>query len=133
MSATIGNFPWTATGRVTATYARSQNGVGFSVLNLAGQDFPLSNTLQFAVGSATLGTDLTPGTFQVGTSGTNANLTDSLGNTFQAAGPVGSGTVTINTFSVAARTVTGTFNLVLVQSGGIVTKVVNSGTFSVTF
>jgi hypothetical protein len=133
MSATIGNIPWTANGRVTATYARSQNGVGSSVLNLAGLDFPLSNTLQFAVGSVTLGTDLTPGTFQVGTSGTNANLTDSFGNTFQAAGPVGSGTVTISTFSVAARTATGTFTFVLVQSGGIVTKVVNSGTFSVTF
>ncbi len=99
MSATIGNIPWTANGRVTATYARSQNGVGASILNLAGQDFPLTNTLQFAVGSVTLGTDLSPGTFQVGTTGTNANLMDSIGNTFQAAGPVGTGTVTINSFS----------------------------------
>ena len=133
MSATIANLPWTANGRVTATYARSQNGVGVSILNLAGQDFPLTNTLQFAVGSVSLGTDLSPGTFQVGTTGTNANLTDSIGNTFQAAGPVGSGTVTITSFSIAARTATGTFNFVLVQSGAIATKAVTSGTFSVTF
>jgi hypothetical protein len=132
MNATIANIPWTANGRVTATYAASQNGVGASTLNLAGQDFPLTNTLQFAVGSVTLGTDLSPGTFQVGTTGTNANLTDGIGNTFQAAGPVGSGTVILNTFSTTARTATGTFNFVLVQSGAIATKAV-TGTFSVTF
>jgi hypothetical protein len=132
MSATIANIPWTANGRVTATYAPSQNGVGASVLNLAGQDFPLTNTLQFAVGSVTVGNDLSPGTFQVGTAGTNANLTDGIGNTFQAAGSVGSGTVTLNTFSTTARTATGTFTFVLVQSGAIATKAV-TGTFSVTF
>jgi hypothetical protein len=69
----------------------------------------------------------------VGVTGTNANLTDSIGNTFLAAGPVGSGTVTITAFSVSARTATGTFNFVLTQSGGIATKAVSSGTFTVTF
>jgi len=126
MSATINNIPWTANGRVTATYSPSQYGVGSSVLYLAGQDFPLTNTLQFAVGATTVGTDLTPGTFQVGVTGTNANLTDSIGNTFLAAGPVGSGTVTITAFSASARTATGIFNFVLIQSGGIATKAVSS-------
>jgi len=76
---------------------------------------------------------LTPGTFQVGITGTNANLTDSIVNTFLAAGPVGSGTVVITTFSANARTAIGTFNFVLIQSGGIATKAVTSGTFTVTF
>jgi hypothetical protein len=133
MSAIINNIPWTANGRVTATYVPSQNGVGTSVLNLAGLDFPLTNTVQFTVGATTVGTVLTPGTFQVGITGTNANVTDSIGNTFLAAGPVGSGTVVITTFSANARTAIGTFNFVLIQSGGIATKAVTSGAFSVTF
>ena len=69
MSATIGNFPWTANGRVTATYSRSQNGVGASILNLAGQDFPLTNTLQFSVGSVNAGDRLVSGHFSGGHGG----------------------------------------------------------------
>jgi hypothetical protein len=132
MSATIANIPWTANGRVTATYARSQNGVGASILNLAGQD-SADEHASIRRWFRKPGDRLVSRHFSGGTTGTNANLMDSIGNTFQAAGPVGSGTVTINSFSVAGRTATGTFNFVLVQSGAIATKAVTSGTFSVTF
>jgi hypothetical protein len=133
MSATIGNIPWAANGRVTATYSPAQNGGGSSVLNLAGVDAPLTQTFGFAIASVVPGSALNPGTYQVGPGGTNANLTDSIGATFQASGSIGSGTVTIVTFSTAARTATGSFNFILVQTGGIATRVVANGTFSVTF
>jgi hypothetical protein len=132
MSATIANIPWTANGRVTATYSPAQNGVGASTLSVVGVDSPLTQTVGFAAASTTQGTALTPGTYAIGTAGTNANLTDSLGNTFQASGSVGSGSVTIDTFSVTARTATGSFSVVVVQTGGIATRGI-AGTFSVTF
>jgi len=136
MSATIANIPWTANGSVTATYSPAQNNVGVSVLNLVGQDSPLTQTLVFAVGSATVGTALTPGIYQVGTStGTNALLTVTTGaiTTYQASGPVGTGTVTINTFSTATRRASGTFNFVVIQSGGSAQKAIAGGAFDVTF
>jgi hypothetical protein len=132
MSATIANVPWTANGRVTATYSTAQNGVGASLLNVVGQDSPLTQTLGFAVGSLNLGAALTPGTYQVGTTGTSANLMDGIGTTYQAAGSVGTGNVTIVTFSTATRTATGTFSFVVVQTGGSSQRAVN-GNFNVTF
>ena len=133
MTATIANVPWTANGRVTATYTTAQNGVGASVLNLTGQDFPLTRTLSIAIGSLNLGTALAPGTFQVGTTATNATLTDGLGTTYQASGPVGSGTVTLNTFNTTTRTATGTFDFVVIQTGGSAQRAITAGSFSVTF
>ena len=133
MSTTIANVPWTANGRVTATYSQAQNGVGASVLLLTGQDSPLSQTLTISVGSANLGTALTLGTFQVGPTATNATLTDSFGTTYQAAGVVGNGNVTITAFSTATRTAAGTFNFVVVQTGGSATRAITNGSFNVTF
>ena len=133
MAATIGNFPWTANGRVTATYSPSQNGVGTSILTLTGQDFPLTELLSFTVSSVTAGSVLGPGTFNVATPGNNANLMDGNGATYQASGLVGSGTVTINSFSVTTRTATGSFNFVVMQSTGLTTKALVNGSFSVTF
>jgi hypothetical protein len=136
MSATIANIPWTANGSVTATYSPAQNNLGVSVLNLVGQDAPLTQTLVFAVGSPTVGTALTPGIYQVGTAtGTNALLTVTTGviTTYQASGPVGNGTVTINTFSTATRRASGTFNFVVIQSGASAQKAIAGGAFDVTF
>src|SRR5262245_47555023 len=79
MSAVIGNIPWNANARVTATYSRAQNAGGASILNVSGTDVPLSAMLSLTVSSVSLGTDLTPGTFPIGTTGTSATLTDSLG------------------------------------------------------
>ena len=107
---------------MTATYSRSQNGVGASMLNLAGR-FTADPNAAILRGSRPRGA-ADAGHLPVGTAGTNADLTDSLGNTFQAAGPVGSGSVTIDSFSVTARFATGKFNFVVVQSGGIATKVI---------
>jgi hypothetical protein len=133
MSATIANIPWTANGRVTATYSPAQNGVGSSVLNLTGVDLPLTQTFGFAISSVLAGSALTPGTYQVGTPGTNATLTDGIGTTYQATGSVGSGTVTLVTFSTTNRTATGSFSFIVVQTGGIATRAVANGSFSVTF
>jgi len=133
MTATIGNFPWTANARVTATYAPAQNGLGMSVLTIAGQDLPLTEILSFSVGSLTQGSILTPGTYQVSTTGTNANMTDANGITYQASGLVGTGSVTITTFSLTTRTATGGFNFVMMQPGAAITKAVVNGSFSVTF
>ena len=133
MNATIANVPWTANGRVTATYATAQNGVGASVLNLSGQDAPLTRTITIAIGSLNLGTALSPGTFQVGTTATNATLTDGQGNTFQASGPVGFGTVTLTTFNTTTRTATGSFNFVVIQTGASAQRAITNGSFSVNF
>jgi hypothetical protein len=136
MSATIANIPWTANGSVTATYAPAQNNLAVSVLNLVGQDSPLTQTLVFAVGSPAVGTALTPGTYQVGTTtGTNALLTVTTGaiTTYQASGPVGIGTVTITSFSTATRRASGTFNFVVIQTGASAQKAIAGGAFDVTF
>lgn len=135
MSATIANVPWTANGRVTATYAPAQNNLAVSTLNVFGQDSPLTQTLGFAVTAPAVGTVLTPGTYQVSTAGTNALLTVNTGTvtTFQASGPVGFGTVTITAFSTVTRTAVGSFTFVVVQSGGSAQKSINSGNFNVTF
>jgi hypothetical protein len=133
MSALIGNLPWSATGRVTATLSPAQNGTGFSILTLTGQDFPLTEMLSFSVASVTPGSVLTANTYQVGITATNANLTDANGITYQASAGVGSGTVVISTISLTARTATGAFNFVMIQSGGPISKAVVNGSFSVTF
>lgn len=133
MSAIVGNLPWTANGRVTATYSPAQNGTGFSILTLTGQDFPLTEMLSFSVASVTPGSVLIADTYQVGITATNANLTDANGITYHAAAGVGSGTVVISTISLTARTATGAFNFVMMQTGGAINKAVVNGTFSVTF
>lgn len=133
MSATIGSAPWTASARVTATYSPAQGGVGTAILSLSGQDSPLTEMLTFSIGALTPGTDLTLGTYQVGTTGTNANLMDGVGNTYQASGLVGTGTVTLNTFSTTARTASGTFNFIMLQNGTGTTRAVANGSFAVMF
>ena len=135
MSATIANVPWTANGRVTATYAPPQNNLAVSTLNISGQDSPLTQTLAIAVSAPAVGTALTPGTYQVSTAATNALLTVNTGTvtTFQASSPVGFGTVTITSFSTVTRTAVGSFTFVVVQSGGSAQKSINSGNFNVTF
>jgi len=52
---------------------------------------------------------------------------------YQASGAIGSGTITVDNFSPSTRTASGTFNLVLVQNGTVVTKAVSAGTYNVTF
>jgi hypothetical protein len=133
MTAVIGAFQWTANGRVTATYAPAQGGVGTSILTISGQDSPLTEMLTFSISSVSAGSALTVGTYQIGTTSTTANLMDANGTTYQASGANGSGTITVDNFSAAARSASGTFNLVLVQNGTVVTKAVSAGTFNVTF
>jgi uncharacterized protein DUF6252 len=133
MTAVIANFPWTANGRVTATFSPTQNGIGASVLTMTGQDFPLTEILSFTISTVTAGSLLVPGTFTIGTDGINANLMDANGTTYQATGTIGSGFVTISTFSTVTRTATGTFNFVMPQSTGTTIKAVTSGSFNVTF
>jgi hypothetical protein len=135
-AANIGNAPWTANGRITATYSPAQNNVGTSVLNIVGQDFPLTQTFGFAVAPQTVGVPLTTGIYQVAaTTQSNALLTVSTGTltTFQATGSTGSGTITITTFNTLTRRASGSFNFVVVQSGGSAQKAVAGGTFDVTF
>ena len=133
MTAVIGAFQWTANGRVTATYAPAQSGVGTSILTISGQDSPLTEMLTFSVSSVSAGSALTVGTYQIGTTSTTANLMDANGTTYQGSGAVGSGTITVDNFSATTRTASGTFNLVLVQNGTVITKAVSAGTYSVTF
>lgn len=133
MTAVIGTFQWTANGRVTATYAPAQGGVGTSILTISGQDSPLSEMLTFSISSVSQGSPLTVGTYQIGTTSTTANLMDANGTTYQASGAIGSGTITVDSFSATTRTASGTFNLVVVQNGTVITKAVSAGTYSVTF
>ena len=133
MTAIVGAFQWTANGRVTATYAPAQGGVGTSILTISGQDFPLTEMLTFSISSISPGSALTVGTYQIGTTSTTASLMDANGTTYQASGVNGSGTITVDTFSATTRIASGTFNLVLVQNGTVVTKAVSAGSYSVTF
>jgi uncharacterized protein DUF6252 len=133
MTAVIGPFQWTANGRVTATHSPAQGGVGTSILTISGQDLPLTEMLTFSISSVAPGSALTVGTYQVGVASTTANLMDANGTTYQASGVIGSGTITLDTLSVSARTASGTFNLVLVQNGTVITKAVSAGTYNVTF
>jgi hypothetical protein len=133
MTAVIGTFQWTASGRVTATYAPAQAGIGTSILTISGQDSPLTEMLTFSISSVSQGSPLTVGTYQIGTTSTTANLMDANGVTYQASGAIGSGTITVDNFSPTTRTASGTFNLVLVQNGTVVTKAVSAGTYNVTF
>jgi hypothetical protein len=133
MTAVIGAFQWTANGRVTATYAPAQAGVGTSILTISGQDSPLTEMLTFSIGSVSQGSPLTIGTYQIGTTSTNANLMDGNGTTYQASSVIGSGTITVDNFSASARTASGTFNLVMVQNGTTFMKAVSAGTYNVTF
>jgi hypothetical protein len=73
------------------------------------------------------------GTYQIGTTSTTANLMDANGTTYQASGANGSGTITVDSFSAATRTASGTFNLFVVQNGTATTKAVSGGTYNVTF
>jgi hypothetical protein len=132
-TAVIGPFQWTANGRVTATYAPAQAGVGTSILTISGQDSPLTEMLTFSISSVSQGSPLTVGTYQIGTASTTANLMDANGTTYQASGAIGSGTITVDNFSPTTRTASGTFNLVLVQNGTVITKAVSAGTYNVTF
>jgi hypothetical protein len=58
---------------------------------------------------------------------------DANGTTYQASGANGSGTITVDSFSAATRTASGTFNLFVVQNGTATTKAVSGGTYNVTF
>jgi len=133
MTAVIGPFQWTANGRVTATYAPAQAGVGTSILTISGQDSPLTEMLTFSISSVTQGSPLTIGTYQIGTTSTTANLMDANWTTYQASGANGSGTITVDSFSAATRTASGTFNFFVVQNGTATTKAVSGGTYNVTF
>src|SRR5690349_15316698 len=64
MTAVIGTHQWTADGRVTATYAPAQAGVGTSILTISGQDSPLSEMLPVSIRSVSAGSALTVGTYQ---------------------------------------------------------------------
>jgi len=107
--------------------------VGTSILTISGQDSPLTEMLTFSISSVTQGSPLTIGTYQIGTTSTTANLMDANGTTYQASGANGSGTITVDSFSAATRTASGTFNLFVVQNGTATTKAVSGGTYNVTF
>jgi Family of unknown function (DUF6252) len=82
--------------------------------------------------------DLTPGTYEIGPTNTNANFI-TVGGTptwtaSPAAGPVagrGSGRVILTGFSTTAKTASGTFSFVLFNGSG--TKNVTNGVFNVRF
>lgn len=135
MTATIDGVAWRST-TVTANYSPAESNVGASILNLAGGDSPLTQTLGFAVGARQVGTALTTGTYDIGgLGGTNARLEIGfLQGSYQAVGNNGSGSVTLTSFSTASKTAAGTFNFVLVPvTGNGASKRVTNGTFTVTF
>ena len=132
-TATINNSPWVANGSIKATFTPVTTNVSASSLNIVAQDSPLVQTLGFAVGPTLPGTPLTTGTYQVGTTATNAIFTDVIGTTYQAGLNVGSGSVTISSLNTTTKVATGTFNFVLTQTNGVATRVVSNGTFSVNF
>ena len=134
-TATINNFPWVANGSIKATFTPATTNASAASLNIVAQDSPLVQTLSVTAGPTVPGTPLTTGTYQVGTSATNALFTDVIGTTYQAGLTVGvgSGSVTISSLNTTTKVATGTFNFVLTQTNGVATRVVNNGTFSVNF
>ena len=84
------------------------------------------------------GADLTPGTYAVGPTDTNANYVLVGGTGIWSAIPgvngspsKGSGSVVLTAFSKTSKTASGTFSFVL--SNGSSTKTVTNGIFNVTF
>lgn len=134
MSATIDGVAWIANGRLTAKYSPAQVNVGASSLDLTGQDAGLAYTLGIGIASGTVGTPLVAGTYQVGITATSASLAVGAGQTilFSKLG-LGSGTVTLSTFSTTTGTASGTFSFVMLPSSGGAGKSVTNGSFNVTF
>jgi len=82
--------------------------------------------------------DLTPGTYEIGPTNSNANFISVGGSPSWTASPgvagipaKGSGSVVLTAFSKTAKTASGTFSFVLSGTSG--TKTVTNGTFSVKF
>lgn len=102
-------------------------------LGLSASDAGL-NLFSFAMGPAS--GDLGVATYGVGTgdkAGNNANYVLPGGTTiWTAVGNRGSGQLTITSFSTASKTVSGTFNFVLVSNNGT-TKTVTDGSFNSTY
>ena len=75
---------------------------------------------------------LTVGTYQIGSSASNANFVTVGGTpTWTAAASRGSGTINVTNFSLTSKTGAGTFTFVL--TGPSSSKTVTTGVFSVTF
>lgn len=98
-----------------------------------------NNLFGFAFGKfGTNNGDLTPGTYEIGPTNTNANFITVGGTPTWSASPSvgplagkGSGRVTLTSFSTTAKTASGTFSFVLVN--GSATKNVTNGVFNVKF
>jgi len=98
-----------------------------------------NNLFGFAFGRfGTNNGDLTPGTYEIGATNTNANFVTVGGTPTWSATPGvgtvagrGSGRVTLTSFSATAKTASGTFSFVLVNGGS--TKNVTNGVFNVKF
>jgi hypothetical protein len=98
-----------------------------------------NNLFGFAFGKfGTNNGDLTPGTYEIGPTNTNANFVTAGGTAIwsatPAAGPIagkGSGRVVLTSFSTTAKTASGTFSFVLVNANS--TKTVTNGVFNVRF
>ena len=127
-SATIDGVAFNATS-VTVTLSSTKP----PYLGLSAADAGL-NLFSFAMGPASGSFGV--GTYEVGTGdklGNNGNFVLPGGSTiWTAVGNRGSGQVTITAFSTATKTVSGTFNFVLVSGNGS-TKTVTNGSFNTTY
>jgi Family of unknown function (DUF6252) len=131
LSALIDGATWNQPN-VVARYSATNN----KYLEVDSID-PQSNLFGFAFGKfGTNNGDLTPGTYEIGATNTNANFVTVGGTPTWSASPgvatlpgKGSGRVVLTSFSATAKTASGTFNFVLVN--GTSTKTVTNGVFSV--
>lgn len=134
LSALINGLPWTANGSIAAEYTPSIGSQSRSALKVVGSDSPVAQTLDFTVRPALAGVELRVGTYDVGSTPTNATLTVTFPpSSFEATGQTGSGSVTIVTFNTTTKRATGTFSFLVNQVGGALVRTVSSGTFDVTF
>jgi len=130
MTAVIDGMAWTATN-VTANFVGGVSSDPSQSFKVDGTDASL-NLLSFDItnGPHSL---ITTGIYTIGPD--NASAADyvvPLGTqTWIAASDTGSGSVTLTTFSTAAKTASGTFSFVLKNNTS--TKLVTTGVFNVTF
>lgn len=133
LSALIDGVTWNPPN-VTARYSQTSN----RYVEVDSID-PGNNLLGFVIGKfGTNNGDLTPGTYGVGATNTNANFVTVGGTPTWTASPgvagiagKGSGSVSLTSFSTTDKTASGTFSFVLVNGSG--TKNVTNGVFTVKF
>lgn len=120
MSAKVDGASWSATTAIAATY-------NSNILGIAGTDAAGRSVGFGAAVSA-------PGTFTIAVTSPANGLVNEAGKAWQAAGSVGSGTITIT--AISATGAKGTFQFTaapVAGTGATGNKVVTEGVFDVTF